>query len=368
MSDALTDLEQLTLDLLRIPSVIGSERAIADHVAAWLRARKPASLVRSGDNLFARARADRDGAPKILLLGHLDTVPVSDANLPRVDGERLYGLGASDMKGGDALILDTLAWAAAGHSPYDVAIGLYAAEEGPFEQSGLPDLRQAAGTWFDDVALAVCFEPTDNAIELGCLGTLHAWVRFHGERAHSARPWQGRNAIHMAAPFLARLADLAPREVVQDGLSFVEVASATMVRYDGARNVVPGGFDLNVNLRFAPDRSEVEAVQYVERLVDDSLGVNARAEGQVSLEITDLAPAGRVCRSNAHVKRLEQALGADGVVRSKQAWTDVGRLASWGVDAINFGPGSGAQAHQVGEHASRARLAEAQRIVRRWLA
>ncbi|MGE0191764.1 MAG: succinyl-diaminopimelate desuccinylase [Planctomycetota bacterium] len=367
MSGSLTDLEQLTLDLLRIPSVIGSETAIADHVEGWLRARTPASLVRIRDNLFARARADREGRPKILLLGHLDTVPASAPNPPRIEGERIHGLGASDMKGGDALILDTLAWAAQGHSPCDVAIGLYAAEEGPFEKSGLPELKVAAGTWMDDVALAVCFEPTDNAIELGCLGTLHAWVRFHGARAHSARPWQGRNAIHMAAPFLAHLAQLAPREVVQEGLSFVEVASATMVRYDGARNVVPGGFDLNVNLRFAPDRDSVGAQQHLEALVDEALGAEARASGQVTLEITDLAPAGRVCRDNPHVQRLEQALGADGVVRSKQAWTDVGRLASWGVDAINFGPGSGAQAHQVGEHASRARLAEAQAIVRRWL-
>ena len=367
MSETPTDLEQLTLDLLGIPSVIGSERAIADHVEAWLQARQPAAVVRQGDNLFARARADRDGAPKILLLGHLDTVPVSDANPPRLDADFVYGLGASDMKGGDALILDTLAWAVAGHSPYDVAIGLYAAEEGPFEQSGLPDLKAAAGAWFDGVDLAVCFEPTDNAIELGCLGTLHAWVRFHGERAHSARPWQGRNAIHMAAPFLARLADIAPREVVQDGLSFVEVASATMVRYDGARNVVPGGFDLNVNLRFAPDRSEADAVQYVERLVDEALGPGARAEGRVAIEVTDLAPAGRVCRANPHVQRLEEALGDGAVVRSKQAWTDVGRLASWGLDAINFGPGSGAQAHQVGEHASRTQLAHAQAIVRKWL-
>ncbi len=365
--DAITSVERLALDLLAIPSVIGDERAIADHVETRLRELGPATLRRQGDNLFARARADRDGRPRLLLLGHLDTVPGSEPNPPRVDGDRLCGLGASDMKSGLALMLDALAFAIRGGSPFDVGVGFYAAEEGPYERSGLPDLRATAGPWFDGVALAVCLEPTDNAIELGCLGTLHATVRFLGRRAHSARPWEGRNALHMAAPLLTRLGALAPRDVTIEGLSFREVAVATMIRIDGARNVVPGACEVNVNLRFAPDRDEAGARRFVEELVTASSEPGWKAEDLVRVEVTDLAPSGRVCRTNPHVVRLEGVLGAGAIVRSKQAWTDVGRLSSWGLDAINFGPGSGTQAHQVGEFASRARLAEGRAVLRAWL-
>lgn len=364
---AATPLEQLALDLVALPSVTGHEGPIADHVEAWLRAAGPARLLRAGHNLVAQARADRRGAPRVVLLGHLDTVPVSDANPPRLEGDRLYGLGASDMKTADALILDTLAWAAAGHSPYDVVVGLYAAEEGPYEISGLPELRAAAGDLFEDIALAVCMEPTDNALELGCLGTMHAWVKFEGQRAHSARPWQGRNAIHMAAGFLSRLAALAPREVLLDGLPFTEVASATMVRHAGARNVIPAGFDVNVNLRFAPDRDGDGARRHIEDLVRASVPSAWFDAGWITIEVTDLAPSGRVCRRNPLIERLVEVAGPGLAVRPKQAWTDVGRLSAWGIDAVNLGPGSGAQAHQVGEHASRRQLAEAQALVRRWL-
>ena len=368
MSDAQpSPLEALTLELLRLESVIGSERALADWVEAWAKDRGFHEVIRAGDNLALLPRPLRDGAPRVMLLGHLDTVPRSDTNPPRLEGERIYGLGASDMKGADAVILDVLAHAV-GHEPTHDLVGvLYAREEGPFEDSGMPEILEAAPALFHDTTLAIAMEPTDNAIELGCLGTMHAKVRFHGRRAHSARPWQGRNAIHMAAPFLSALAALPPRECLFGGLAFTEVCSATMVEYEGARNVIPGSFLVNVNFRFGPDRSRSEAIAWMTRLVHDSMGADAIDEGLVTVQVEDVCPSGRVCDDNPLLAELKQAIGEDVVVRAKQAWTDVGRLSELGIDAMNFGPGSGSQAHQVGEWCDRAQLAASRAILGRWL-
>ncbi|MDF1701641.1 MAG: succinyl-diaminopimelate desuccinylase [Planctomycetota bacterium] len=367
MSDDATSLEALTLELLRIESVIGNERALADWVEAWARERGMHEVVRAGDNLALVPRPLREGVPRVMLLGHLDTVPRSDENTPRLDDERIYGLGATDMKAADAVILQLLEHAV-GHEPDHDLIGvLYAREEGPFDESGMPEIVEAAQALFDGTDLAIAMEPTDNAIELGCLGTMHAKVRFHGQRAHSARPWQGKNAIHMAAPFLSALAALEPRDCEYDGLLFREVCSATMVEYEGARNVIPGGFTINVNFRFAPDRSRSEAVAWLTTLVHDSMGAAAIETGAVTIEITDLCPSGRVVTDNPLLASLEDAAGGAVETRAKQAWTDVGRLSELGIDAMNFGPGSGAQAHQVGEWCLRSQLADSWAILHRWL-
>lgn len=367
MSDAPTPLEELTLDLLRIESVIGHERELADWVEAWAKQRDFHQVLRAGDNLALVPRPLREGHSRVMLLGHLDTVPRSDENPPRIEGERIHGLGASDMKGADAVILDVLAHAV-GHEPkHDVVGILYACEEGPYAGSGMPEIMEAAPDLFHDSTLAIAMEPTDNAIELGCLGTMHANVIFHGRRAHSARPWQGRNAIHMAAPFLSALAAVEARECIFGGLRFHEVCSATMVEYEGARNVIPGSFVINVNFRFGPDRSRSEAIAWMTKLVHDSMGADAIDEGLVTIEIDDVCPSGRVCDDNALLDELKQTIGDDVIVRAKQAWTDVGRLSDAGMDAMNFGPGSGAQAHQVGEWCDRAQLAESRAILGRWL-
>jgi succinyl-diaminopimelate desuccinylase len=199
-------------------------------------------------------------------------------------------------------------------------------------------------------------EPTDNDLELGCLGTCHAEVSFTGRRAHSARPWQGDNAIHRAAGLLGRLAAMEREEHVFHGLSFFEVISATMIDYRGARNVVPDRCTVNVNYRFAPGKDEAAVRARLDALVGDEAGY----------ELTDFCPAGKVCGENALLAALQRAAGQI-AVRAKQAWTDVGRLSHLGIDAVNWGPGATSQAHQSGEWVSIAGIARCHRVLQEWV-
>ncbi len=251
------------------------------------------------------------------------------------------------MKGGLAVALSVADTLPAG-APNGLLLVLYEREEGPYTENGLEALF-AAGA-IPRVELAICLEPTANALQLGCVGSLHATVRFRGQAAHSARPWEGRNAVHAAGALISRLAALAPREVEKDGLVFREVTSLTRATGGRARNVVPDLFELNLNHRFAPGRSIAEAQEDVRRLV---------GEGP-EIEFTDLSPSGPVCLENAFVQRLRSLTPR---VEPKQAWTDVARFAAHGIDAVNFGPGDPAQAHQVGEWAEIGALGAAHDIL-----
>lgn len=366
----MTELEELSLELLRIESPIGAEGAIADHVEAWLAGVGVHQLVRAGDNVACLPHAFREGHARVLLLGHLDTVPASDANPPRIEGERIHGLGATDMKCADAILLD-LARRAAREAPrHDLAIVLYAREEGPYSESGMLEIVPAASACFEGIDLAIAMEPTDNRAELGCLGTLHARVRFQGKRAHSGRPWQGENALHMAGPLLVALGQLAPRVVDYDGLRFRETASATMVDYDGARNVVPETCTLNVNFRYGPDRSPDEAERWIRDFVTAHVDPDLTARGLVTVEIPDLCPAGRVCHTNPLLAELRDEATRTGQpleIAAKEAWTDVGRLSHMGIDGLNLGPGATDQAHKRGEWCDRAALERAHALLSSWL-
>ena len=364
-SDA-TELERLALELLSIPSVIGNEAAICDFCEAWLRERKVYGITRAGENLAFQARELDPAKPTVLLLGHLDTVPKSDENPPRLEGDKIYGLGASDMKCADAVLMQLTAAAVARESRYNVTGVLYAREEGSYAESGMPEILAAAPGAFSGVDLCIAMEPTDNRFELGCLGTMHARVTLRGQRAHSARPWQGENAIQLAGPLLCRLAELEPRDCSFHGLLFREVCSATQIEYEGARNVVPGKCVVNLNFRYGPDRDGDDAVAWVHDFVRSALGERVFEE-RAEVEIVDLCPSGRVCGDNELLAALEAVAGDDCETVAKQAWTDVGRLSNMGLDAINFGPGHTAQAHQVGEFASRELLAESWSILERWL-
>ena len=346
----------LTEELLRIPSVTGDESAIADFVEQFGRGLDAATVVRASNSVLIANRALDPSRRTVMLIGHTDTVPQLDDNPVRRDAGRLYGLGASDMKAADAAILAALRQDVATPARHNVVGVLYACEEGPFDDNEMPLLMAAARPWFEACDLAICMEPTDLRVELGCLGTSHATVTFAGQRAHSARPWQGRNAIHAAADFLSRLRDRPTTEHTFAGLTFVESMSATMVESRGARNVIPDRCAINVNYRFAPGRDEAGVRAELDTMV----------AGEASWELTDFCPAGEVCADNALLAEL-RAVAGEPEVCAKQAWTDVGRLSREGIDAVNWGPGAVSQAHQAGEWVEVAAVERCVTALRGWL-
>jgi succinyl-diaminopimelate desuccinylase len=340
--------------LCRVPSPIGEERALCDAVVARLGAVPLAAPIRRyGDSIVVPVTRGT-GGPRVALVGHLDTVRTSHDGPPRVEGDLLYGAGASDMKSGLALMLDLVEADLAACAGVDLTLVFYAREEGPYAENELGPVLDADAE-LRAVDLAICLEPSDNKLSLGASGSIHAGVTFHGRTAHSARPWQGENAIHKAGGFLAELGALAPRESVIDGFVYRTVTSVTAAEGGRGRNVVPDAFTLNVNHRFAPDRTLAEAQADIEALV----------AGRATIEWRDLSPAAPPRASHPLVAAL-RAAGVAGV-EPKQAWTDVARFAAIGVAAVNFGPGTNAQAHQRNEHTSLAGLVEGRAILLRWL-
>ncbi len=350
-------LDETLLWLCKIPSPIGEEKRICDAVEARLRAMpSTGNLVRVGDSLVSPLGAHRGGdrRPRIALVGHLDTVRTENGE-PRIERGRCYGAGASDMKSGLAVMLalaETIEGSALG---CDLTLVFYAREEGPFAENELGDVLSACPE-LGALDLAVCMEPSDNKLHLGCNGSIHASVTFEGKTGHSSRPWEGVNAIHEAAGFLAELRARPPRESLVDGLTYRTVTSATQARDGGrGRNVVPDRFVVNVNHRFAPSTSMEAAKREVLEMVGD----------RARVELTDLSPAAPPNRSHPLVGAL-LASGAVGV-EPKQAWTDVARFAEKGVAAVNFGPGENAQAHQKNESTSLALVHEGYAIMEKWL-
>lgn len=338
-----------TLRLCAIPSVTGDEAACAAYVERALRATR-LTVERVGETILARSPSNAgsdavDDRPLILLVGHTDTVPPKPGDGPPVlverDGiERIVGLGASDMKSGLAVMLELARRLDPDALACRLGLVFYDKEEGPWAISGLgPVLEQAP--WLGEAALAFCLEPSDNIVQVGCLGSLHARVTVHGRAAHSARPWQGENAIHAAGPLLVALGAREPVDHVFGGHVFREVISATLGSGGRTRNVIPDRFELNLNFRFAPGRSidsaEAELVALVRRHVP----------GDVTITFDERAPSGRVVTDNPQLQRFLALNG--NAVTAKQAWTDVARLGQAGIDAVNLGPGESAQAHQAGE-------------------
>ena len=339
-------LARSTLALCAIASPTGAEAELANHVETWAARVWPTSeRVRLGHSFFLGRR--RDSRPTVALVGHLDTVPAHpDTGPPRREGDRLYGTGASDMKGGLAVMMALAESLPTQKLPCNLVLVLYEREEGPFAESGLGPLFERVPE-LAAARFAVALEPTDGSVQVGCVGSLHATLRFRGKSAHAARPWQGVNALHQAGPFLAELLALAPRDVECEGFIFREVTTATLAQGGRARNVVPDVFTLNVNVRFAPGRTAEEAEADLRKLV----------AGRAEVEVTDRSPSAPVCATNPFLGRLVHASGRPAA--AKQAWTDVARLAQMGVAAVNFGPGETAQAHQAGESASAVALGAA---------
>jgi succinyl-diaminopimelate desuccinylase len=344
-----SDVRQTLLWLCSIASPIGEEKALCDAVEA--RVARP--VRRYGDSIVVPLTRGT-GGPRIALAGHLDTVRTENGPA-RIEGDRCFGSGASDMKSGLAvmiLLAETLDLA---RLRCDLTLVFYAREEGPFAENELgPVLAQDPE--LGAVDLAVCLEPSDNKLHLGCMGSIHATVTFEGRTAHSARPWEGESAVTKAAGFLAEVGALVPRESVIDGLGYRSATTITQARDGGrGRNVVPDRFVLNLNHRFAPDRTAEEACEFVRTLVGD----------RARVELTDVSPAAPPSASHPLVRELVAA-GVRGV-EPKRAWTDVARFAAKGVAAVNFGPGENAQAHQKNESTSLALVDEGLGIFARWL-
>lgn len=356
MSDPalLASLAATLLELARIPSPIGEERALCDHVEArLLRSLPRAAITRFRDSLVVHAHA-LPGAPKIALVGHLDVVRTQHEGGVRIEGDRLYGPGAADMKSGLALMLELSERLVRTLLSYDLTLVFYEREEGPYAENVLGPMLEN----FEQLRafdLAICLEPSDNRLQLGCMGSLHATVTFEGRTAHSARPWEGENALTKGASLLAELGARAPHEVNVDGMAFREVITPTLASGGRGRNVVPDKFELNVNYRFAPGKTPEQALVELERLV----------AGRARVQATDLSPAGRPHRDHPLVQKLIAA-GVKAVER-KQAWTDVARFDQLDVPAVNFGPGLNAQAHQPNEYTALPLLEEGYRILERFL-
>jgi succinyl-diaminopimelate desuccinylase len=327
-------LQDLLLQMLTIRSEIGNERALANFVETRLRARL-GDVRRFGNAIVAFG--PRRGRPLVAIAGHLDTVlgAPDDPNPPRATGDRIFGLGASDMKGAIASDLWLLETCDMNDAEFDLCWIYYDREEGPIAENGLRLLWDLVPE-LASVDLAICGEPTNNSLQLGCVGSVHVRVVFHGRAAHSARPWQGDNAIHRSWMLLKHLAEAPVREAVIDGLPFREVISATMATGGRSRNVIPDRFELNINARFAPDSGVASIVAHIQSMAPGA-----------EVTVVDAAPAARPNRYHPFVERLAQRTGVP--VEPKQAWTDVAQFAERGITAVNFGPGEQAQAHQRGE-------------------
>ncbi|MEI8256008.1 MAG: succinyl-diaminopimelate desuccinylase [Deltaproteobacteria bacterium] len=352
-----SDLDRTLLGLCEIASFTGEEGPLCDHIEAQCVALVGRDAVtRDGHSLVVcpRGVSAGEGRETVVLAGHLDVVRTSHDGPPRIEDDRLYGPGASDMKSGLAVMLHLLRDVATTPSRFAPVFVFYEREEGPYTENRLGDLLERFEL-LRTPSLAVCLEPSANVLQLGCAGSVHARVTFHGRTSHSARPWQGENAIHKAAGLLARLSARAPVDHQIDGLLYREVISATMAEGGRGRNVVPDTFTLNLNERFAPGRTVDDAVRDIEQLVGDDAEVT----------VIDRSPSALPHRSHPLVADLLRA-GAR-AAESKQAWTDVARFAQYGVPAVNLGPGTQSQAHQRNEWTSRADLAAGLALFRTWL-
>jgi succinyl-diaminopimelate desuccinylase len=347
--DLSRDVVTLTADVVDIGSESRQEKELCDAVEAALAEAPHLEVVRDGHTLVARTSLGR--GERVVIAGHLDTVPIN-ANLPaRRDGDVLWGLGSCDMKGGVAVALRLAA-----HVPEpnrDLTFVFYEGEEIAHEFNGLgrvarerPDLLAAD--------LAILMEPTDALVEAGCQGTLRVDVIARGERAHSARAWMGSNAIHALSTVLDRLLAYTPREVEIDGLRYREGLNAVGISGGVAGNVVPDEARISINYRFAPDIDEAQALAHVTELV-----------GGLEIVVTDSAPGALPGLDQPAAAAFVDAIGV--AVGPKYGWTDVAQFSQLGIPAVNFGPGDPMFAHKADEHVPVDQLVRVEEAMTRWL-
>jgi succinyl-diaminopimelate desuccinylase len=347
--DLSADVVSLTRELVDVESVSGNERELADLVESALRGLAHLEVTRIGNSVVART--DLGTGERVVVAGHLDTVPVND-NLPaRDDGTLLHGLGSCDMKGGVAVALrlahDVLT------PNRDLTFVFYECEEIEGVHNGLgriarerPDLVEAD--------FAILMEPSDAVVEAGCQGTIRIDVRVPGEAAHSARAWRGVNAIHGAGEVLRRLDEYVARRPVIDGLEYHEGLNAVLISGGRATNVLPDECVVTVNYRFAPDRSTDEALAYLRDFFDG-----------FAFEVTDCEPGALPGLGLPAATAFVEAVG--GTANPKFGWTDVARFSALGVPAVNYGPGDPMFAHKRDEHVPLEQLRACEAAMRAWL-
>ncbi|WKG02072.1 succinyl-diaminopimelate desuccinylase [Mycolicibacterium sp. HK-90] len=342
----------LTAALADIPSESRHEERIADEIEAALKAQAPHfEVIRNGDAVLARTNLGRPS--RVMLAGHIDTVPAAE-NLPsRIENGEIWGCGTSDMKSGDAVFLHLAATIA--EPSHDLTLVMYDCEEIESSANGLGRIERELPDWLQ-ADVAILGEPSGGFIEAGCQGTIRVVVSAAGTRAHSARSWLGDNAIHKLGAVLDRLSSYQPRNVDIDGCVYREGLSA--VRIDGgiAGNVIPDAASVTVNFRFAPDRSIEQAVAHVHEVFD---GLD------VTIVLTDAAAGALPGLAKPAAAALVAAAG--GQVRAKYGWTDVSRFAALGIPAVNYGPGDPNLAHKVDERVEVAQITAVTEMLRRYL-
>jgi succinyl-diaminopimelate desuccinylase len=347
--DLSLDAAALTAALCDIPSVSGNETALADAVEALLTSVPHLQVLRDGDAVVARTQLGR--AERVVVAGHIDTVPVA-GNLPiRREGDVLIGRGTVDMKGGVAVALRLAAHVAT--PARDVTYVFYDHEEVETERNGLGRVLREHPDWLL-ADFAVLMEPTAAAVEAGCNGTMRVRVTTRGRAAHSARWWKGVNAVHEAGHLIDRLRAYEPAEVDIDGLVYREGLQAVAISGGIAGNVVPDRCDVDVNFRFAPSRTVEDAEEHLRQIFDG-----------YDVDVLDAAPGARPGLGEPAAADFVRAVG--GQARAKLGWTDVARFTGLGVPAVNYGPGDPSLAHADDERLDVAQLEVCESAMRRWL-
>jgi len=347
-----TSLAELLEQLVDIPSVTGNEQEIVDWLTRRLAGSSRGEVIRHGLSIVWRA--PRKGRPLVVLAGHTDTVPPQGNAKAQRNGDRISGLGTTDMKAGDAVMLALAESLDLDALRCDLACVFYDAEEGPAERNGLKRVLNES-PWLREASLAVILEPTDLAVEMGCNGILNVEVRVPGIAAHAARPWQGKNAVAEGADWLREITRHPVTSYRVQGLEYRETLQVTTVRAGTARNVIPPEMVVNLNHRFPPDRTIEQAVANLRQLVPEAFG----------FEVVDQAPPGAVHLDHAEVKRFVKQSGAS--VAGKQGWTDVARFTAAGVPAFNYGPGIPDLCHRADEYCPIANLGTAYENLARFL-
>ncbi|MFH8794436.1 succinyl-diaminopimelate desuccinylase [Streptomyces sp. NPDC017941] len=354
--DLTLDAAALTAALVDIPSPSGAEEALADAIEAALRPLGHLTVDRHGNNVVARTNLGR--AERVILAGHIDTVPIADdpPNVPsRLDADGvLWGCGTCDMKSGVAVQLRLAQTVTEPNR--DLTFVFYDNEEVAAHLNGLGHIADAHPDWLQG-DFAVLLEPTDGQVEGGCQGTLRVLLRTRGERAHSARAWMGSNAIHTAAPILARLAAYEARTPLVDGLRYHEGLNAVRIEGGVATNVIPDACTVTVNFRYAPDRTPEEAEAFVRDYFADC--------GVEEFVVDDHTGGARPGLTHPAAAAFMAAVG--GEARPKYGWTDVSRFSALGVPAVNYGPGNPLLAHKVDERVDVTLIPEAESRLRSWL-